>query len=265
MHSRTRHDESLAPAATDARTRTSTVTFMTTAREALEWIRANSSRRDRENLARFGITVTKAIGISMAKLKVYAKRTGRDHTLALALWRTGWYDARMLACLVDDPALVTRAQMDAWCKVFDNWGICDTACFALFDRSELAWGRIAPWARQRGEYQRRAGFALLASLALHDKRAPNAKFVRLLPLIEAHATDDRNFVKKGVSWALRGIGKRNAALRARATITARRLATHDSASARWIGKDALREFARSKVRTPARSTVRATGRRARAN
>ncbi len=148
----------------------------------------------------------------------------------------------MLACFVDDPALVTPAQMDRWCRDFDNWAICDTACFHLFDRTPHAFRKVAVWADRRAEFVRRAAFALLASLALHDKKADDAAFVRCLPLVDAAATDERNFVKKGVSWGLRAIGGRNTALNVAAVAVARQLAASPLAPARWVGKDALREL-----------------------
>ena len=208
----------------------------------LETLQAMSTQRDRDNLTRFGITANKAFGVSMAKMQLLAKRLGRSHDLAAALWDTGWYEARMLTSFVDDPARVTSAQMDRWCRDFDNWGICDTVCFHLFDRTPHAWTKVAKWHNNREEFARRAAFALLASLALHDKRAPDERFVESLALIERAATDDRNFVKKGVSWALRLIGRRNRALNAEAVKVARRLSASPEPSARWIGKGALREL-----------------------
>jgi 3-methyladenine DNA glycosylase AlkD len=209
---------------------------------ALASLEKMSTRRDRDNLARFGITAHKALGVSMANIQVLAKRLGRDHGLADALWKTGWYEARLLTSFVDEPARVTPAQMDRWCRDFDNWGICDTVCFHLFDKTPHAWGRVLKWADSRQEFVKRAAFALLASLALHDKRAGDEAFVQYLPLIERAATDERNFVKKGVSWALRLIGRRNSALNAAAVTIARRLSVSPEAAARWVGKGALKEL-----------------------
>jgi len=209
---------------------------------ALTWLEQKSTPRDRQNLARFGITANKAFGVSLANIHVLAKRLGRNHALAAALWDTGWYEARLLTSFVDEPARVTPAQMDRWCRDFDNWGICDTVCFHLFDRTPHAWAKVAQWSGQRDEFGKRAAFALLASLAGHDKSAGVEPFVQSLLLIERAATDERNFVKKGVSWALRRIGRRNAALHAAAVRVARRLADSPQAAARWVGKDALREL-----------------------
>ena len=209
---------------------------------ALSWLEEKSTAHDRANLTRFGITAKKAFGVSMANIQVLAKETGRSHELAAALWDTGWYEARMLTSFVDEPARVTPAQMDRWCRDFDNWGICDTVCFHLFDRTPHAWAKVAQWCDKREEFVRRAAFALLACLALHDKQAGDERFVESLPLIERAATDERNFVKKGVSWALRGVGRRNATLNTAAVAVAQRLADSPHAAARWVGKDALREL-----------------------
>jgi 3-methyladenine DNA glycosylase AlkD len=220
---------------------------MTQVDEVLAWLEAKSTARDKANLARFGITATKAFGVSMAHIHVLAKQLGRDHDLAAKLWATGWYEARLLTAFVDEPAKVTAAQMDRWCRDFDNWGIVDTLCFHLFDRTPHAWAKVKKWSTARDEYARRTAFALLASLAGHDREATDARFIASLPLIERAATDDRNFVKKGVSWALRMIGRRNVALNKAAVKLSRKLAASDEAAARWIGKGALRELTSPKV------------------
>jgi 3-methyladenine DNA glycosylase AlkD len=198
-------------------------------------------------MARFGIPSEHAFGIGMDPLRRAGKRLGRDHDLALALWETGWYEARAVATFVDDPARVTPAQMDRWCRDFDDWATCDTACFCLFDKTPHAFGRVAAWARRKPEFERRAAFALLASLALHDEASPDERFLRCLPLAERAASDERNFVKKGVSWALRGVGTRSRALHAACTATARRLAAAESPAARWVGHDVLRDLSRPMV------------------
>ena len=183
----------------------------------------------------------------MATLKQYAKTLGRDHDLASALWKTGWTDARMLAALVGEPHRVTAAEMDAWCRDFDSWGIVDTVCFTLWDQSPLAWKQARRWVKRKPEFEKRAGFVLMACLAAHDKRAKDAGFRGFLPLIETGASDNRNIVKKGVSWALRHIGHRNAKLHAAAVKTAKRLAGSEHATRRWVGKDALRDLLRPAV------------------
>ena len=216
-------------------------------RGALASLEAMSTKRDHDNLARFGITAPKAYGVSMANVQRLAKQLGRSHDLAAALWDTGWYEARTLTAFVDEPARVTPSQMDRWCRDFDNWGICDTLCFHLFDRTPHAWRKIEQWHDRKPEFVRRAAFALLASVALHDKRAADQPFIDSLALIEHAATDERNFVKKGVSWALRSIGHRNAALNAEATRVAKRLAESSDATSRWIGKDALKDITRPSI------------------
>jgi 3-methyladenine DNA glycosylase AlkD len=205
-------------------------------------LRRKGSKTARDGLVRFAIPSERAFGVSMKDVQALAKGIGRDHALALALWETGWHEVRALCAYVAEPERVTPAEMDRWCRDFDNWAVCDTLCFALFDKTSLAWGRIAPWCRLKEEFVRRAGYALIASLAVHDKTSPDPKFARLLPLIEKGARDERNFVKKGVSWALRTIGRRSPALRKSAIAVARRLAASEDAAARWVGKDALRDF-----------------------
>jgi 3-methyladenine DNA glycosylase AlkD len=180
----------------------------------------------------------------MAKIQELAKLLGRDHALAEALWETGWYEARLLTAFVAEPGRLTPSQMDRWCREFDNWAVCDTLCFHLFDRTPHAFRKVAQWSRRRDEFVRRAAFALLASLALHDKRSSDELFARCLPLIEAAAGDERNFVKKSVNWALRAIGGRNRKLRVAALKVARRLAATSDRTARWIGKDAIRALTR---------------------
>ena len=214
-------------------------------KDALESLERMSTKHDYDNLARFGITAKKAFGVSVGNIRALAKRLGRSHELAEALWETEWYEARMLSSFVDDPKLVTPSQMDRWCRDFDNWGICDTLCFHLFDKTPHAWKKIEQWSNKRAEFVKRASFALLASVALHDKKAPDEPFLKSLALIERAASDDRNFVKKGVSWALRGVGKRNAALRSASIALSRRLVDSPDAAARWIGKDALKDLQKS--------------------
>ena len=218
-------------------------------REALAWLERHGTRRTREGMARYGIVADKAFGVSVGAIQQLGKRLGRDHDLAAALWETGWYEARMLCAYVDEPARVTAAQMDRWARDFDNWGITDTLCFALFDRTPHAWKKVEQWSRRRDEFVKRAAFALLASLGLHDKQSGDEPFHRSLKLIEHGAFDERNFVKKGVSWALRVVGRRSLALHADSVDLAQRLAESPNAGARWVGRDALRELTSAKLRT----------------
>ncbi|MGQ0650121.1 MAG: DNA alkylation repair protein [Gemmatimonadaceae bacterium] len=214
---------------------------------ALDLLKRHATKATRDGMARYAIPSDKAFGVSMPNIQLVAKRLGRSHELAAALWDTGWYEARTLAAHVDEPARVTTAQMDRWCKDFDNWAICDSLCFVLFDRTPHAWGKVEQWARRRDEYVKRAAFALLWGLTVHDRDADDEPFANGLRLIEREAPDERHFVKKAVNMALRAIGKRNAALNAAAVAVAQRLAASPQPAARWVGKDALRELTSSAV------------------
>jgi 3-methyladenine DNA glycosylase AlkD len=220
------------------------------------------SARNRAGMARYAITAPKVFGVSVTRLRDIAKRLGTDHPLALLLWETGWYEARMLAAFVDDPARVTGAQMERWTRGFDNWAICDTCCLHLFDRTPHAWRKAEIWSKRRAEFVKRAGFALVASLARHDRTSPDAPFLLALRWIEREAVDDRNFVRKAVNWALRAIGERNAKLNAAARKLAASLAASPDRAARWIGTDALRQFATpaSRARVARAMKSAATGR-----
>jgi 3-methyladenine DNA glycosylase AlkD len=209
---------------------------------ALAWLKRHGTRANREGMARYAIPSDNAFGVSMSNVQSLAKRLGKSHALAGALWKTGWYEARLLAAYVDEPARVTPAQMDRWCRDFDNWGICDTVCFALFDRTPHAWRKVEQWSGRREEFVKRGAFALLWGLTVHDKGGSDARFKQALLLVERAASDERHFVKKAVNMALRAVGKRNRILNAAAVAVSRRLATSAEAAARWVGKDALREL-----------------------
>jgi 3-methyladenine DNA glycosylase AlkD len=212
-------------------------------KEALAWLERRGSNRVRDDMeSRYGIITPKAYGVPVSAIQQLGKQMGRDHELAGALWETGWYEARMLTAFVDQPERVTSAQMDRWARDFDNWAICDTVCIHLFDRTAHAWKKVGPWSKRREEFVKRAAFALLAALSLHDKKADDKAFLRTLPLIERAAGDERNFVKKGVSWALRVMGRRNRALNAACLETARRLVRSDQPAAQWIGRQAVKEL-----------------------
>lgn len=209
---------------------------------ALIWLKSRSTKATRDGMARYAIPSDNALGVAMRDIKALGKSLGRNHPLAVALWATGVYEARMLASFVGDPAQLTPAQMDRWCRDFDNWAFCDALSFNLFDRSPHAWSKVDEWSRRRKEFEKRTAFALLWSLTVHDKSAADERFLHGLTLIEREAGDERNFVKKAVNIALRAVGKRNRALRKAAVELARRLAASDDVTARWIGKDALREL-----------------------
>jgi 3-methyladenine DNA glycosylase AlkD len=211
-------------------------------------LRRKGTKANRDGLARFAIPSGHAFGVSMKDVQALAKTIGRNHALALALWETGWYEARALCAYVDDPLLVTPAQMDRWCRDFDHWAICDTLCFALFDRTPHAFRMIERWAKRKPEFERRAAFALFASVALHDRVSPDAPFLARLALVEAASTDERNFVRKGVVWALRVTGERSVALNAAVIALAKRLAESNDKTARATGKEVLRELAKPAVK-----------------
>ena len=220
-------------------------------------LRSMASRKNVEGMARFGIRTTNTLGISLWDLRKVAKEIGTDHSLALTLWNSGIHEARMLASFVDDPARVTEVQMDAWVRDIDPWDVCDTVTTDLFYRTPFAREKAFQWSRTRQEFVKRAGFAMIAGIAWHDKGAEDAAFLPFLDAIAREATDDRNFVRKAVNWALRNIGKRNPALNRKAVATAKRIQKIDSRAARWIASDALRELTGEAVQRSVR--VRAPG------
>jgi 3-methyladenine DNA glycosylase AlkD len=195
-----------------------------------------------EGIARFGITTKKVFGVSTPDLRKMAKEIGKNHDLAQELWSTGILEARAIAALIDEPRKVTEKQMELWVRDFDNWAACDGCCMNLFDKTSFAWKKVVEWSKRKREYEKRAAFALMAVLAVHDKEAEDKQFLSVLPIIKREATDERNFVKKAVNWALRQIGKRNLALNKKAIQTAKEIQRLDSKSARWIAADALREL-----------------------
>jgi 3-methyladenine DNA glycosylase AlkD len=197
-------------------------------------------------MARYGIAAEKAFGIAAPQLKELAKKikkeTGDRHALALELWRTRIHEARAIAFLIDDPKLVTESQMEEWVADFDNWAICDSTCGTLFSYTEHAYAKAFEWSERDEEFIKRAGIAMIAWLAVHDKQGPDEKLAAFLPVLESKADDDRNFIKKAVNWALRSIGKRNLNLNGLAIECAERIRAQGTKSARWIASDALREL-----------------------
>jgi 3-methyladenine DNA glycosylase AlkD len=214
---------------------------------ALAWLKRHSTKATRDGMARYAIPSDDAYGVAMKDIKTLGTMLGRNQPLAVALWDTGVYEARMLASFVGDPERLTAAQMERWCRDFDNWAFCDAMSFNLFDRTPHAWSKVAEWSRRRNEFEKRTAFALLWSLTVHDKSAGDERFEHGLGLIEREAEDGRNFVKKATNMALRAIGKRNRALNAAAVVVARRLAESTDATARWVGGDALRELTSAAV------------------
>ncbi|MEP6766015.1 MAG: DNA alkylation repair protein [Gemmatimonadaceae bacterium] len=216
------------------------------AAEVIAWLRKSATKATLAGMARYDLPMENALGVPIGVMLKHAKGIEKDHALAAALWKTAIYEGRLMASYVEDPSLVTQAQMDKWCKQFDNWGVCDTICWHVFEKTPHAFPMITKWSTRRDEYQKRAAFALLATVALRDKKAPDAPFLKSLTLVERASTDDRNYVKKSVNWALRAIGIRNAELKAPAIALAKKLAASDDDTARWIGKDALKKISASK-------------------
>ena len=211
--------------------------------EIIAGIKSLANPKNVAGMARFGINPTNTYGVSIPILRKMAREIGKNHELALELWETGIHEARMLACFIDRPDMITGEQMERWVKDFDSWDVCDQCCGNLFDRTRFAHKKAVEWCGREEEFVRRAGFVLMACLAVHDKKAGDQAFIEFLPLIKMHATDERNYVKKAVNWALRQIGKRNQNLNEVAIKTAEEIKRLDSRSARWIASDAIRELA----------------------
>ncbi|MFH1404215.1 MAG: DNA alkylation repair protein [Candidatus Altiarchaeota archaeon] len=215
--------------------------------EVLRKLRSHANPVNVEGMARFGINPENTLGVPIPALRRMAKEIGKDHGLAQSIWTSGIHEARILAGMIEDPGKVTERQMESWVSDFDSWDVCDQCCMNLFDKTVYAHGKAAEWSARREEFVKRAGFALMASLAVHDKKASDKDFEKFLPIIKRESGDERNFVKKAVNWALRQIGKRNASLNRKAVKTAGEIGGMDSKSARWIASDALRELTDDKV------------------
>ena len=215
---------------------------MTTVTDVMEKLAAHADSEQLVGMSRYGIITEKRLGVKVPQMRKIAKQTGKDHHLALALWDTGIAEAMIVASMLDIPAEVTETQMEAWVVDFNSWDVCDQVCMNLFDKTPLAWQKVRDWSQREEQYVKRAAYALIACLAWHDKHAPDENFIDLLPLIKTGASDERNYVKKAVSWSLRNIGKRNSTLNAIALQTAHDLKEMDSKPARWIGSDAVRDL-----------------------
>jgi 3-methyladenine DNA glycosylase AlkD len=205
-------------------------------------LKHHANPQNAEGMARFGIKAAHVLGISMPTLRKMAKEIGRDHTLSMELWASGIHEARILASMLGEPRLVTPQQMDAWVNDFDSWDVCDQVCGNLFDRTPYAYQKAMQWCHEQKEFVRRAGFVMMAELAVHDKKAPDEAFIQFFPLIKQYARDERNFVKKAVNWALRQIGKRNSRLHPLALDCANEILKMDSKTAQWVAKDAIKEL-----------------------
>jgi len=210
--------------------------------EILAKLRSMSDPKAVEGMAKFGINPKNTCGVSIPTLRAMTKAIGKDHALAQQLWSSGVHEARTLAGMIDSPGSVTEEQMEEWVKDFDSWDVCDQCCSNLFDKTRFAYQKAVEWSKRKEEFVKRAGFVLMACLAVHDTKAKNEKFVKFLPLIKRESTDDRNFVKKAVNWALRQIGKRNAVLNKEAIKTATEIQKINSKSAKWVASDALKEL-----------------------
>ncbi len=221
---------------------------MASAKDMLQRLKAKARPDQLEGMARFAITGEGRLGVPVPEMRKLAKEIGRDHALARELWKTGIPDARILAGMIAEPEKLTEAQMEEWVRGFDSWDVCDQVCMNLFEKSPLAIKKIREWAGRDEEFVKRAAFALIACLAWHDKEAGNDTFIALFPVIKKGATDERNFVKKAVNWALRNIGKRNPGLNKEAIRIAEEIQRLDSRAARWIASDAIRELESDAVR-----------------
>ncbi len=226
---------------------------MASATEVLDRLAAKGSRVNVEGMARFGMSTAGRLGVPVPEMRRLAREIGRDHRLAAALWKTGVPEARILASMIADPRELTDADMERWVRDFDSWDVCDQVCMNLFEKAPHARRKIAEWARSEEELVKRAAYSLLACLAWHDKAAHDSDFLPLLRVIVSGATDERNFVKKAVNWALRAIGKRSPQLNEAALHTAREIRRLGSKAALWIAADAIRELESDAVRGRLRS------------
>ncbi len=208
----------------------------------LNKLKSSSNPKNVEGMSRFGINPKNTLGVPIPELRSLAKEIGKNHSIAQRLWTSKIHEARILSCLIDDPVLVTEKQVELWVSDFDSWDVCDQCCMNLFDKTPFAHRKAVEWTKRKEEFVKRAGFALMATLAVHDKKAKDADFDKFFSLIKKEATDDRNFVKKAVNWALRQIGKRNKKLNKRAIEVAKNIQKLDSKSARWIAGDAIKEL-----------------------
>jgi 3-methyladenine DNA glycosylase AlkD len=215
--------------------------------DIIKQLKSMSNKKNVEGMARYGINPHNNLGISIYNLRPLAKKIGKNHKLALKLWDSGIHDARLLAVFIDDPLHVTGKQMDSWAEDFDSWDVCDQACTSLFDLTPYAWKKVFEWAERDEEFVKRGAYSLIAGLAVHDKKAENSMFEDFFSLIIKESTDERNYVKKAINWALRNIGKRNTNLNKKAIETAKKIQKIDSKSAKWIAKDAIRELTSEKV------------------
>ena len=210
--------------------------------DILEKLKALSNPKAVEGMARFGINPENTLGVSVPNLRKIAKKIGGGHALAQQLWASGIHEVRILASMIDNPEMVTEEQMESWVEDFDSWDVCDQCCMNLFDKTSFAYRKAVEWSTREEEFIKRAGFAMMACLAWHDKKADDKQFEPFLPVIKREASDNRNFVKKAINWALRQIGKRSLNLNRKALETAREIQQIDTRTAKWVAADAIREL-----------------------
>jgi 3-methyladenine DNA glycosylase AlkD len=211
-------------------------------RDVIAELKSMGNPKAAAGMARYGIKADRALGVSIPKLQGLAQKIGKSHKLAEGLWSSAVHEARILACMIDDPQQITADQLDRWAIGFDSWDLCDQCCNRLFSKTPFACQKALAWAGQPEEFVKRAGFVLMAVLAVHAKKAPDKQFDPFFTCIKAGAVDDRNFVKKAVNWALRQIGKRNRSLNKKAIRVAEEIRQFESKAARWVARDALREL-----------------------
>ena len=215
--------------------------------EIIKELESLSNPEDVEGMARFGIKTKKAYGVRMPELRRMARETGKNHELAEKLWKHGYSETKIMASMIDDPQIVTEEQMENWVVEFDSWDICDQCCMNLFRKTPFAYKKVYEWSEREEEFVKRAAFTLIATLAVHDKKVDDSEFEKFFPIIIRESTDDRNFVKKAVNWALRQIGKRSLNLNKKSIIIAEKINKENFKSAKWIAKDALRELKSEKI------------------
>ena len=228
---------------------------MATSKELVKTLQSKANTKNVEGMAKFGITSTKRLGISVPDMRKIAKQNGKDHAVAMELWDTAIPEAQIVAALIADPDKLTEEQMEHWVKDINSWDVCDQVCMNLFDKSPLAWKKIHDWSEREEEFVKRTAFSLIACIAWHDKTLPDEKLMELFLLIKREATDERNFVKKAVNWALRHIGKKNKSLNKAAIKLAKEIKQIDSKTARWIANDAIRELESEKVQKRLKSST----------
>ena len=221
---------------------------MASLEDVMKKLKARARPDALEGMARYGMVAERRLGVSVPDMRKLAKELGKDHKLALELWKTGILEARIVAAMIEEPEKLIEKQMEDWVKDINSWDVCDQVCMNLFEKTPLAWKKILDWSEREEEFVKRTAFSLIACLAWHDKEAEDEKFIKLFPVIKNCSTDERNFVKKSVNWALRNIGKRNPDLNKAAIKAAREIQLIDSRASRWIASGVIRELESESVK-----------------